>query len=1166
MLQTPVRRPVQARSRRMSAITLLLPVLTGIFLAVAFHRMLFLAFAVISPVMMIGNTWDDRRRRRRETGEEEARFAAELADFTARLGEARAKAVVHHYRDVPSVAELVSRADRGAVSLWERRPTDEDFSTLAIGYGPVEWSVPVSGSAGETEVAAVLEAHRRLPCGPVTMALTATRSAGIVGPSERRRGVARALIAQAAALHGPADLRIGVVTEEPAAWDWSKWLPHTCLNGGTEIRMLAAADQDVHHLLGFLRAAPAEGEPGPLTLLVLDHRHLDDEQRRMITDILAGTGRPVAGVVLATEVAGLPSRCTHVVEIDGDDAALWQPGRADDVSRFRPIEIDPRVAARLARRLTHLDDPEATRAGAGLPRSVGLLDLLALDDPSPTAILDRWSASRPPRLSTPVGATEGGALTLDLDTDGPHGLLAGTTGSGKSEFLRSLVAGLAAGADPDHLTFVLIDYKGGAAFDACADLPQVVGLVTDLDEQLGRRALVCLEAELHHREGRLREAGVSSIGELWATDPAEPMPRLVVVVDEFATLAAELPDFMDALVDIAQRGRSLGVHMILATQRPAGIVKDSIRANTNLRVSLRVQTPADSNDVLGTSDAARISRSHPGRGLVRLGPGELIPFQTAFVSGRGEADLPRLRITPFVFAMRQPEPPPTGTRPADDQPTDLVRLVGAIADAAACAGHRPPRRPWPDPLPDALAPDALDLDPPERLAAPIGLVDLPHQQRQDTWSWQPAVDGNLLLAGMPSSGPGTAAVAAMAGLARRLGPDDLHLYGIDHGNGELGRLDDLPHTGAIVRGDSVDRQIRLIEFLRREIEHRRATGRTTPAIVFAIDGLAGFRTAFDDPELVVYRDRLQEVVAGGPTRGIFTVLTADQARSVPGALAGAMPHRLVFALADRLDYSTFGLSTPPPPPGTGRAVEVRNGHHVQIVTDASASVVAAAEWPAPLIEPDPIATLSGEVGLADLLDAGQITEGHWQLPIAIDDRLLAPVTVPFFDGDHFLVAGPRRSGRSTALLTFGTTARKLDGSLTIAAVAGPRSPLGGHPAIDLLLTPAELGRLTGLAGPALVLVDDADDVDDPDGVLAGMLAAAGTGIHVVAAGRADVIRGLPRHWTRVFRSARRGLVLQPAESADGDVVGARLPRTAPITVAGRGFLVDGTATLVQVAR
>ena len=211
-----------------------------------------------------------------------------------------------------------------------------------------------------------------------------------------------------------------------------------------------------------------------------------------------------------------------------------------------------------------------------------------------------------------IGVGADGPFAIDLRADGPHALVAGTTGSGKSELLQTLIASLGASQAPDRLAFLLVDYKGGAAFKDCRGLPHSVGMVTDLDEHEVHRALVSLEAELKRREQILRAAGAKDLLELERRDPAAAPPSLVIVVDEFATLAREVPEFVDGVVDVAQRGRSLGVHLVLATQRPSGAVTDNIRANTKLRIALRVAGVAESEDVIDAPDAARLPRSVPG--------------------------------------------------------------------------------------------------------------------------------------------------------------------------------------------------------------------------------------------------------------------------------------------------------------------------------------------------------------------------------------------------------------------------------------------------------------------------------------------------------------------------------------------------------------------------
>ena len=240
-----------------------------------------------------------------------------------------------------------------------------------------------------------------------------------------------------------------------------------------------------------------------------------------------------------------------------------------------------------------------------------------------------------------------GPFGIDLRRDGPHGLIAGTTGAGKSELLQTLVASLAVANRPDALTFVLVDYKGGAAFADCERLPHTVGMVTDLDAHLVARALDSLGAELRRREHQLAAAGAKDIddyAEQRSSDPSmDAMPRLVIVIDEFASMVRELPDFVTGMVNIAQRGRSLGIHLILATQRPSGVVSPEIRANTNLRIALRVTDATESSDVID-APTRRASPRRPPAGRTRdSATRRWSPFQTGRVGGRRPGAASRTR-------------------------------------------------------------------------------------------------------------------------------------------------------------------------------------------------------------------------------------------------------------------------------------------------------------------------------------------------------------------------------------------------------------------------------------------------------------------------------------------------------------------------------------------
>ena len=1234
-ISCPTRVTVQGTARRVSAVMIVLPLLFGVSMAVFFGRLMFLAFALMGPLMMIGNTIDDRRRRRRERATNETEFQNDVQLFAARLREESESRRKRSLADHPPPGTLISSLDMRATSLWQRRPDHLDFMVVALGNADAQWRDGIrSGGATEPEVADAIERHAVTMDTPIALHLGPRRVAGVYGDRSTALGSVRALLTQVAYWHGPADVRIAIITDRPADWDWTKWLPHVRASDG-DARLLGSTDSEISAILSLLRIRPENAERAPLTVLVSDCVLADRDLARLHREALAGAGCPLSAIVLAETVTDLPASCTDVLHTMGSQPSgssarahihYARPASGDPPVGVRPWTVSPIAAVDVARRLACYEDPEALAATGSLPAFTTLSPLLDLPTtPTPDSIVARWTSAQPGSLCAPIGAVAGGALVVDLVRDGPHGLIAGTTGSGKSELLRALVASLAALYPPDLLTFVLVDYKGGSAFDACAGLPHVAGVVTDLDEHLGERALTCLEAELRYRETRLREAGVSDVTEYQRLGSDDPLPRMVIVVDEFAAMAADLPDFMGALVDIAQRGRSLGVHLVLATQRPSGVVKDSIRANTNLRISLRVQTPADSNDVLADPAASRISRDRPGRAILRLGPGELVPFQSALVTGSALAETAdaRPRVSPFIFSMRDPAATPTPTGGTGTELDTLVRVIGRAADAA---GSTPSRSPWPEPLPAALSfgdlGEAGDMP-----GYVFGLRDEPEQQRQVPHRWDPPVDGNLLLVGAAGS---TMALRALAFSMARTHPDELHLYAIDHAAGGLDAIGHLPHVGGVIQAHDRERQERLLRFLSEEIDHRRRGGRNNRRVVFMLDGLGGLRSAFDDVTELDMREMLDQIIEAGPAVNVFTVVTAAHARAIPGTMLAAIRTRVVFRLADRLDYSTLGVTerhaTNLP---EGRGVDAATGRHLHVagVDDAAFAAFDPTEpHGCGTRTAHRIEVLPQTVKLSEIIHVADRGPAHLLLPLGIDDRTLTPVTLRLDAGDHALITGTARSGKSSLLASMAMAVAAADpemeriglsprhsplremsrgvwrpstgrpesagGSAVGPATNGPsygdetrfERPDGGRRPPQALSRPhpepptsglwiaadleafAELVELTA-GRPRVVFIDDAEDIEDPDGLLEGLLAARDTGDHVIAAGRSDGLRAAYRHWTKMYRAGRRGVILQPLDSGDAEPLGARLPRRLPTDLpVGRGYLVaDGTARLIQAA-
>lgn len=1160
----------------------------------------FALFALLSPIMLVGNWVESRRRGKQSSRQEAARFADDVQALRSQLERKRAEATAKAREVLPDPSETLRRATAPSVRLWERRLADPDFLHLSAGLGTIGWQPPIANPHGErpAEVVEALAEASRLELAPGLVDLSDGGVVGIAGNRLAALALARSLLCQAAVHHGPADLRVAVLTEpeETAVWEWTKWLPHTRdATAGGGARMLAGQAEQVHALLrDLLEASRArvdrrldagrERQAGPVLLTVVDAVRLTEGKNAPARAVLRGEAGPVAGIVLAPTPDRLPAVCTTVVEVlDADGtAALARPRLGEVVEDLLTAGVSAETARSCALALARFEDPETATAGASLPSRVDVATLFAQDVFDPMSVTGLWqTGGQDPGIAAPIGVTEEGVLTLDLLRDGPHGLVGGTTGSGKSELLRSLVAALALRTDPEHLNFVLIDYKGGSAFDECARLPHTVGLVTDLDAQLGERALRCLEAELHYRERLLREAGADDLRAYLRLPAATetPLPRLVVIIDEFATMAAELPDFMEALVGVAQRGRSLGVHLLLATQRPSGAIKDNIRANTNLRIALRVQDDSDSTDVIGKPDAARIGRDQPGRAFVRLGPSEVVPIQTALVTGVSQRNGGQVDVAPFQFGRRPRPPQPPGGSGGDDT-RDLERIVAAARAAFEAAGMPAPRRPWPEPLPADLALDTVTA--PETVKAGTALVALaddPDAQAQYPVGWNLEA-GNLLLFGLVGSGTTTTLASIALSLAAGAAPDDLHLYVLDFGAGALSPLEGLPHTGAVITATEGERQRRLVRLLRGDLDRRRELGtasRDEPLVVLLVDGFSALRAEYGEPAVQWVQDELARIVSEGPPLGILTVITVDRTGAVPTALSSTVSQKWLFRLSDPYDYAMYGVKFRSPsalPPG--RCVVAGSGQMIQVARPApslpeAVSRIAVAA-PVPLRLPMELGTLPVAVDPHELSDAVRLDSEPWLLPVGIAESTHTPAALRIYPAEHVLIAGPARSGRSGLLHALGGLLAAATPKVSLTVVTPRPSPLRQLDDVDQVITNAQalpdaLAEVADAGGRHVVLIDDAEALDDPAGAVNALLKRLLPDVHIFAAGRADLLRSAYGHWTQTVRRSGTGVLLRPDVDFDGDLLAVRLPRRAPVAVTvARGWMVNGgEAEFIQAA-
>ncbi len=1140
-----------------SWLTALIPLLSSVAMAaymVSFGRPILIIVGIVFVAVSLGATIamrvQARNANRRSDKRQRRRYRAHLAAVRVQARQVATAQRFHAALGHPEPARLWAIAT-AYERVWERRPDDPDFLQVRIGTGRAGLAAPMQIGSRTDPMAdydwdSMRAAERlvrrlgRVDDQPGVVNLGGCGVVSLLGPGEQTAALARAMLCQVAVLHAPDDVGIAVETSGSGEWEWAKWLPHTiepdAPGQAGVVPLVAAQPEDLADLLEKELSRRQELASGRRGLVGLD-RHGTPRQRRLVvvftgfqpvsewgrSDLLrslveaAGPQLGITLVFLTEREAGEPSRVDLRVRVAGGGFTVeGRPELFAAVEHGVPDVVSPVLAELIARPLAPLrlsDERDQV-----LARTISLTEMLVGGDPATADITGLWANAVGERLlRVPIGSDgDGEAVLLDIKESaqggsGPHGLIVGATGSGKSELLRTLVTGLALTHSPELLSFVLVDFKGGAAFAPLTDLPHVAGLITNLadDAAMIDRVQAALQGEQQRRQQMLRAAGnLDSVREYQRRHAAgmtavdgkvlEPLPYLLIIVDEFGELLSGRPEFVDLFVQIGRVGRSLGMHLLLATQRLEEGRLRGLDSHLSYRICLRTFSASESRTVIGSTDAYRLP-SIPGSAYLKVGESIYQRFRVAHVSApyrsaQEQADamaVPRSSVV--VFDLRQsttgepPVPVPVPLPLPDSGPTELAVVVNRLRMVG-----RPAHQVWLPPLPAAIPMDALvgagRVEPGRgyavrrwpyagQLKVPIGVIDLPSQQEQ-----QPLLmdfggpHGHLAVVGAPQTGRSTALrTVMMAGMLTHT-PEEMQFYCVDFGGGTLHQYAGAPHVGAVAgRSDQplVSRTLAEISTLIGEREHlfrelgldsvadfrsRRDAGllpegMRTADVFLLIDNWGAVRTAFEDADAAV-----ADIAARGLGVGVHLVLTASRWMEIRPALRDSIGTRMELRLGDPTESEVNRkLAARIASAGPGRGL-VAPGVYYQLLLprldgqetaeglrEAQDDVLRrmAAGWirpAAPAVRMLPARLTVGQ--LRQLPTAGP------GVPVGIAETDLAPVSLDLTGADpHFVVYGDAGSGKTSFLRTWigGLTQRYTGDQVRVVVFDYRRSLLGAVP-------------------------------------------------------------------------------------------------------------------------
>lgn len=878
---------------------------------------------------------------------------------------------------IPGPAVLRDIAEKQDHRLWERTPTDTDFLSVRLGLGTQKFTVdidtPPEGFTLDEDpmlnkAMAMGKKYATMHNVPVTLSLRDKRVVGVIGDVAE---VFRLLVANLATLYAPDEMKLVLVygKADQKITKWVNELPHVWSNDRKRRYVATNRDEsnilfaDLEEEISGREAGMNKDEPWVpfYVVLVLDGSLVEGIPfRRHLVN--AGNEVGLSSVFFGKHFHHIPKECNVIIRKGADVCGVYVKHENDN--RFVTYTSDSVTDEDLHRIMVGLNRIhfKAERAVSGVPDRVTFLDMYRVGNVSDLKILNHWRTNTSEKsLAAPVGIKAGGDMfSLDIHEKhhGCHGLVAGTTGSGKSEFLQAYILSMMIKYSPNEVGFVLVDFKGGDMARPFLKSPHLAATISNLSGNTLHRALVSLQAEVRSRQNIFNEAArdlgvdkidINSYHKYFKEKKlTKPLPHLVIIIDEFARLKSQHPEFMEKLIDIAQVGRSLGIHLILATQRPSGVVDPQIWSNSRFKVCLKVLDKQDSTDMINRPDAALIKQ--PGRAYVQVGYDEIFELIQSGYSGAeyvGKSSYTDEDSISISMVSWPAEPIRIAKLPTIEERTGHSQLEETISNIVALgeAENLKIKQLWLPPLPAQLVLDETygvptEFDPTAwdqsgYAPVPCGLLDDLKNQRQDQYAVDLIGRGHLAIYGASGTGKTTLIQTILFALSIRHSPAQLHTFVLDFGGNGLRNVAQMPHCAAYVANDNEQDTEGVLQTIQQIIAERQAlfaenhcanyvsymesTGKTLAMILLVLDNYASFRERTHRCE-----DQLVQIVSAARACGIYLILTGNSKGAIFYKVTEHVPNRIVLNMNDSGAYRDILNQPIPVQPDTvrGRALTI----------------------------------------------------------------------------------------------------------------------------------------------------------------------------------------------------------------------------------------------------